>query len=326
MTSSTDINLIKSLNYISEQLDRYLALMIFIVGVIGNILNCLVLSQRTLRSNPCALLFLASSFIDLISILIGLPTRIFAGWHVDPTTTINWICKTRVFIVFSTRTMSIWLITLATIDRWLISSIDIHRRQMSNLKNVKRVIFIVVILSILTYTYMLYCYEANITDAPLKCYGKNNVCRLINDLTYSFITIIIPLILMIIFGLLTISHVHHVHNRIQNQAIRPGNIPLTSKQSHFKKVDRHLLRMLVIQVLLLTILCIPQAIQKFHITFKPFGSGTELEDVIKAFVYNIELLLAFIASSMTFYINTLASGSIFRNEFMNLIRKVTQRQ
>ncbi|CAF4284862.1 unnamed protein product [Rotaria sp. Silwood2] len=318
-------SLIESLNYTSEQLNRYLAPIIFIVGVVGNILNCLVLSERTLRSNPCALIFLASSFIDLISILIGLPTRILAGWQHDPTSTVNWICKFRAFIVFSTRTMSIWLITLATIDRWLISSIDIHRRQMSNLKNVKREIFIIVTLSILTYTYMLQCYAANIADAPLKCYGKSQICRLINDLTYSFITVVIPLILMIIFGLLTISHVHRVHNRIQNKAVRSVNIPSTIKELHSKKVDHHLLRMLIIQVLLLTMLCIPQAFEKFYITFEPLGSGAALEDAIKLFLYNTEILLAFIASSMSFYIYTLAGGSIFRKAFMGLMRTVKQK-
>ncbi|CAF1200293.1 unnamed protein product [Rotaria sp. Silwood1] len=324
MTSSSDVNLIESLNNISVQLDRYLALIIFIVGAVGNILNCLVLSQRTLRSNTCALLFLVSAFIDLISILIGVPTRILAGWHQDPTTTISWICKSRAFIVFSTRTMATWLITLATIDRWLISSVNIHRRQMSNLKNVKREILIIVILSILTYTNMLYCYEANITDAPLKCYGKSKACRVINDLTYSCITIVTPLILMIIFGLLTISNVHHAHHRIQNKPSKSANTHRTIRELHFRKVDRHLLRMLIIQILLLTILYIPQAVEKFHITFKPFDSDSELADAIKVFLYNIEILLAFIASSIPFYVYTLAGGSIFRNAFMGLIRAVKQ--
>ncbi|CAF5179878.1 unnamed protein product, partial [Rotaria sp. Silwood1] len=73
----------------------------------------------------------------------GLPTRILAGWHHDPTNTMDWACKTRVFMVFSTRTMAIWLIALATIDRWFLSSVNIHRLQMSNLKNVKREIVIV---------------------------------------------------------------------------------------------------------------------------------------------------------------------------------------
>ena len=66
-----DKEFIESLEYISEQLNRYLAIIILIFGLVGNILNCFVLSQRRLRSNSCALLFLVSSFVDLISILFG---------------------------------------------------------------------------------------------------------------------------------------------------------------------------------------------------------------------------------------------------------------
>ncbi|CAF1467003.1 unnamed protein product [Rotaria sordida] len=317
---------IESLEYISDQLNRYLASIIFLFGITGNIMSCLVLSQRRLRSNPCALLFLISSFIGLISILVGLPTRILAGWHVDPTATINWICKTRAFIIFSTRTMSIWLITLATIDRWLISSIDIHRRQMSNLKNVKRAIFITVILSILSYIHMFPCYEANITNAPLKCYEYTVRCLLVTDLIYVIFSIMIPLILMIIFGLLTISYVHRTHTHVAraSNALRIIDHNRHVNQNS-KKTDHHLLRMLLLQIFSLIVLCIPQVIQKLYITFKPFDSGSKLEDAIKTFLYNIDILLAFMASAMPFYIYVLAGGSVIKKAFMDLIRLIQRK-
>jgi hypothetical protein len=321
MASVADTNLIQSLEFISVQLNRYLSPVIFTFGTVGNILSCLVLLQLRLRSNPCAVLFLVSSFVDLISILIGMPTRILSGWNLDPTSSIHWICKLRAFIVFSTRTMAIWLITLATIDRWLLSCIDVHRRRMNTLKNAKRGILATLILSIISYIHMFYCYEANLYDTPLQCYGKNQECRLITDLIYALITIIIPLILMIIFGLMTISNVHLVHIRAQSTSNISLNTRLRIKELKFnKRVDRQLLRMLLVEIIFLIVLCIPQAIQKFYITFKTFDSGSGLEDVIKTFLYNIELLLAFIASGMPFYIYILAGGSIFRKAFIDLIR------
>jgi len=171
MNSTVDDYLIQSLKFTSEQLNRYLSPIIFIFGVVGNILNCLVLSQRTLRSNPCALLFLVSSLIDLISILIGLPTRILAGW----------------------------------------------------------------------------------------------------------------------------------------------------------KLDYHLFRILLVQILLLIFLCIPQVIQKFHLTFRPFRTISKLDDAIRTFLYNITLLLAFIASGMPFYIYTLTGGTVFRKTFLGLMRNAISR-
>ncbi|CAF2897795.1 unnamed protein product [Rotaria sp. Silwood2] len=325
-SSTTDTNLIESLTYISEQLNRYLSSTIFIFGTVGNILNCLVLYQRTLRSNPCVVLFLLSSFFGLISILIGLPTRILAGWHLDPTATIDWICKFRAFIVFSTRTMSIWLITLATIDRWLISSINIHYRRISTLKNVKQGMIVCFFLSIVSYIHMLYCYGTNPLDGPLPCYAKTIKCRLATDLIYIFISITIPLILMIIFGLMSVSNVYraHVHAPHMIQLFNKRNHP-GHKQLKSRRIDRRLLRMLLVEVLILILCCIPQAIEKLYITFHPFSSRSELEDVIKTFLYNIVLLLAFIQNVVPFYIYTLTGGTIFRKAFMDFIRIFNQR-
>jgi hypothetical protein len=326
MNSTVDDYLIQSLKFTSEQLNRYLSPIIFIFGVVGNILNCLVLSQRTLRSNPCALLFLVSSLIDLISILIGLPTRILAGWELDPTATNTAICKLRAFIVFSTRTMANWLITLATFDRWLLSSLDIHRRQKSTLKNVTKGIILTIIISIILYSQMLYCYQANLIDTPLQCYGKTQQCRFTTDIIYALISLVIPLALMTIFGLLTISNVHRIHNRVHRIEIEAVNDDHNRhRHLHLRRNDHHLLRMLLVEILFMIFLCIPQAIQKFYITLKPFGSGSELYDAIQTFLYNIELLLAFIASGIPFYIYTLAGGTVFRKASLDLMRSIIRK-
>lgn len=318
MTSTSDADIILSLENISVQLNRYLSPTIFIFGVVGNALNCLLLSQRTLRTNPCALLFLVSSFVALISILVGVPFRILAGWQLDVTTHVTWICRLRAFVVFSMRTMALWLIMFATVDRWLLSSTHAHRRQMSSLKNTIIQISFSFVLSIAAYGHMIDCYEANLHDEPLKCYGKTEACRLATDLVYVLITIGTPLIMMVTFGLLTISNVRQVHMRVQHGA--DDHAHGERLHAHSRKVDRHLLRMLLVQVLFLIVLCLPQAIQKLHITVRPFHSGSELEDAVKTFLYNIEILLAFIASSMPFYIYVLTSGSMFRKALLNWIR------
>lgn len=285
--------------------------MIFIFGLMGNILNCFVLSQQTLKSNPCAILFRVSSCVDIISIVIGLLPRILSGWDLDPTAKISSLCKIRAFIVFSTRTMAIWFIAMASVDRWLLSSIILRRRLMSTLKNVQYSMIIIFILSIISFVHMFYCYEANLIDTPLECYGKSHECRLMTDMIYVFLTILLPLTLMLIFGVMTISNVHHSHNQVRSSL---------SKDSKFKRIDHHLFRMLLIQIFLLFVLCIPQAILKFHITFKPFHLESNSEDVVRHFLYQITLLLAFIASGMPFYIYTLAGGKVFRKAFLDFIR------
>jgi hypothetical protein len=167
---------------------------------------------------------------------------------------------------------------------------------------------------------MLSCYEANQHHQPLLCYGRTEACRLATDVVYVSISIILPLILMMVFGLLTIRNVHLVRVRVQEMTVDAAvsqNASVKERQS--RRTDRHLLRMLLVQVVFLVILCLPQAIQKIHITVHPFGSGSELDDTIKKFLYNIEVLMAFIASGMPFYIYTLTGGTIFRKTFFDLL-------
>ncbi|CAF4650898.1 unnamed protein product, partial [Rotaria sp. Silwood2] len=106
---------------------------------------------------------------------------------------IGWVCKLRAFLVFTTRTIAPWLILLATVDRWLLSSINAHRRQKGTLKNAQQWIIIIVILSVLLYVQQLYCYEANLIDTPLQCYGKTVAYRYLTGLSFAIMTIIFPL-------------------------------------------------------------------------------------------------------------------------------------
>ncbi len=208
-------DLITSLNNASSLLNRYLPIFIFIFGTIGNFLNVLVLSRRSLRSNPSALFFLASSVAGIIVILSGLIIRMASGYDADLTLTIGWICKIRNVVLYSSRTLVLWMIVLATIDRWLSSSVSANLRLLSNLKNARRNMIIVLIYTGLINAPILYCYEANLSGVLRGCYGSTYSCRLATDLIYAFGTTLLPLLLMIMFGLLTIRNVRHVQNREQ---------------------------------------------------------------------------------------------------------------
>ena len=132
MSSSSDATLIVSLNNISLQLNRAFAIFIFLFGVVGNLFNILVLSQRSLRSNPCAWLFLVSSIAYCINIVSSLIPRLLSTWNADIASTNQFLCKLRVFIFYDSITIASWLITLATVDRWLLSSTGVCHGPASN--------------------------------------------------------------------------------------------------------------------------------------------------------------------------------------------------
>ncbi|CAF3584012.1 unnamed protein product [Rotaria socialis] len=324
-SSKTDI--ILNLILISAQINRYFSIVILLFGTIGNILNCLVLSQKSLRSNPCSWLFLASSISSLITLISGVAVRLLAGWSADLTNTVPWLCKLRIFVLFVSRTIASWLIMLATVDRWFSSSIDVNRRHMSKLENAQLGTLLVVILSSLAYTQIFYCYEANLTNAPLECYGRTIWCRLLIDFTFATIGVIIPSILMLSFGIMTILNIRVVAKR----RIQPASISIETQvttngqQPRWKKSDRHLIVMLLVQVVLLTLFSLPQVIQNIYANSTMYLVRPQLQIAINNFIFNLFLLLTYVTNGMPFYIYTLAGGSIFRKALYNILKQLTQK-
>ncbi|CAF0968133.1 unnamed protein product [Rotaria sordida] len=322
MSSNTTI--ITSLTVVSAQLNRYLSIVILLFGVIGNILNCLVLSERTLRSNPCVLLFLASSIASLITLISGIAVRLLSGWSMDLTDTVEWICKFRIFILFSSRTIASWLIVMATIDRWLSSSINVHLRHMSTIKNARRGIIIIICLSIIVYIQIFYCYQSNLIDSPLKCYGKTKWCRILNDFEFAFISVIIPSLLMFIFGLMTILRIRQTSLRRIQPIMITTFIQTKSKNQRsqtLRKTDHYLLAMLFMQVLLLTLFSLPQVIVTLYsnINLNINQIKSPLDITINQFIFNLFILLTYVTNGMPFYIYTLTGGTVFRKALLKTL-------
>lgn len=324
-TSSIIAHLMENLNSTSLLLSRYLALFIFFFGIIGNILNILVLTQRSLRVNPCVFLFLISSIANFISILSGLTPRILSSWQLDLTETNDTLCKLRAFVMFTSRTVALGLIMLATIERWTLSSSNIQRRQLSSLKNAQRGSLLIIVVSTLLYSQMLYCYKSSLLHTPLKCYGKTPVCRLLNDMVYVFFTILIPLISMITFGFMTIHNIRERQTCMEPKKIskdpdldKTSFILNTRQKQQWKKLEHYLRRMLFLQVMTLIILTFPQAIHKVYFTLTSNKHKSQLEYDFDRFLYNFELLLPFLESALPFYLYTLAGGKVFRQALEKL--------
>lgn len=326
-------DLIEILDDISIQFNRYFTIFIFLFGTIGNLLNCLVLSRSCLRLNPCAFLFLISSITNIISITFGLTTRILSGWNMDLTDTNNFTCKSRAFVMFVSRTCGFWLIALATIDRWFSSCSQYQRRQLSSLKKAQQGTITIIILSKLLYCQTLYCYQSNLISAPLRCYGKTIKCRLLTDLTYALITILCPLLIMFIFGLLTISNIRQTYSKTSSRTIliamnndnnnnkkKKTLKSINSQKQRWKKIDRYLHHVLFIQIIFLTILTIPQVFEKLYTTLTINTEKSLLNIKIDKFIYNFVLLLTYLASGLPFYIYTLSGGSIFRKTLVKLFK------
>lgn len=70
----------KSLTLITDQINRHGALLMIIIGSIGNLLNMCVLQQRSFRNSPCSTYLWWSSATSIIFIWSGLFTRVLDGY------------------------------------------------------------------------------------------------------------------------------------------------------------------------------------------------------------------------------------------------------
>lgn len=326
--SSSDANLVILINELTIQFNRYLPLIMYIFGLIGNVLNVLVLSRRTLRSNPCAFTFLISSIASIITIISGLTTRLTAGWSSDLSETNTWLCKIRIVVLFTSRTIVVWLLAYTALDRWFSSSSKTNRRNLSSLKNSYRNIFIISILSLMLNGPLLYCYQANLIGTPAKCYGFTEECRLYTDLSFTFGTIVIPSLFMLVFGLLMIHNIHQSRKRIhqqQQKSIGTSNPPSnpTNPRINERKVNRSLLRMVFVQVIFLILSTAPYVIYKVYITITPIAaSKPALQSAIERFLFNLCTNLTYLATAMPFYIFTLCGGKLFRQELVAVFKGI----
>ncbi|CAF1157960.1 unnamed protein product [Adineta ricciae] len=322
----SDVYLISLLSTISSQLNRYLALVIFLFGIIGNLLNIIVFSQRTLRSNPCSYLFLLASICYLLSLCSGIFPRFLSTWDADLGNTNEILCKLRIYIYFNSLTIAFWLIALATIDRWFLSSQDVSRRNRSSLKNVKRSFVCLLILSSLFESQQIFCYEANLTNTPLKCYSKTVGCAILSDVSFAFVTVLIPVTLMLIFGLLILSNIRRSQIRLNpitsysNEGINQIYVH-NGRVNPQRRTDRHLLSMLLAQIILILLFSFPFAFSKFYSTITRYLPKSSLQSTTESFIFNLFLLFINVASGMPFYIYTLTGGHVFRKTLANLFRK-----
>ncbi|CAF1186383.1 unnamed protein product [Adineta steineri] len=311
---------ITKLQSISGQITFSMSLIILLSGIIGNLLNCLVFAQPSLRTKPCVVYFFVASILNLIAIFSGVIPRAFQSFFSipDQTLTVSVLCKLQLFVLFSVRTISSWLIALASIDRYLISSPDVVLRRMSNLKNTNFLILIVSIISFLFWSEVGYCFDANLIGTPQKCYAKSDACRIFNDLAQSFITTIIPSTIMFIVGLCTIRNVR------KSQQI--GVLPITIVNQNTgitRRNEQSLTIMLSAQVILLTIFTLPQAGQKFYLTYSFYQTKTSSQRALESLLFNFVLLFSFISSCMPFYIYTI-TGTLFRKTLFKLLKSGIQ--
>lgn len=117
-----------SINFavLNQAINRYIPIPFLLFGKIGNVLNILIFTPKMFRQNICAMYFLASSIFDSFAIIIGLVPCCLNGFGKDPSRKFAILCKLRFFMTYFSIHIAAWLISLACVEQYLISSENVH--------------------------------------------------------------------------------------------------------------------------------------------------------------------------------------------------------
>ncbi|XP_050333622.1 neuropeptides capa receptor isoform X1 [Bactrocera neohumeralis] len=122
---------------------------IFITGMLGNILVCVVIIRHPTMHTATNYYLFSLAVSDLIYLLFGLPAEIFLYWHQYPYLFGLPFCKIRAFISEASTYVSVLTIVAFSMERFLAICHPLHLTAMSGFKRAVRIIAALWILSLL---------------------------------------------------------------------------------------------------------------------------------------------------------------------------------
>uniref|UniRef100_A0A0A1XP03 Neuropeptides capa receptor n=1 Tax=Zeugodacus cucurbitae TaxID=28588 RepID=A0A0A1XP03_ZEUCU len=113
---------------------------IFITGMLGNILVCVVIIRHPTMHTATNYYLFSLAVSDLIYLLFGLPAEIFLYWHQYPYLFGLPFCKIRAFISEASTYVSVLTIVAFSMERFLAICHPLHLTAMSGFKRAVRII------------------------------------------------------------------------------------------------------------------------------------------------------------------------------------------
>lgn len=301
--------------------DTLLIVLLYVTGVLGALLNIVTFLQRDIRHNACSLYFLSTSVVDLgimqVFLLMEIITRFNKPLSTAIYSTSMW-CKLGNYITFVFPCLTSTYITLASIDRFCVSSLSYTLRRWSRVKVSRVVVAVVFVVWALFGLHIPIAYDLAMDPVSFttRCTvqtGAAPVFIAIDGFFFALFNGAVVPGLLAVFGALIIHNVrksrrrvtaqqdethHHVHNHTVSPMVARQNV--------------HMIKMLLVQVIVTVILNTPYVI----LYLLGFYRRISLADLPSLLLYIIFSYIArwfyYMNFCKTFYINTLTSA-LFRN-------------
>ena len=300
---------IDTLNQVIKKITLYVPYVTITLGSIGAACNILTFTAKQLRQNACAFYFLCSSAFDLYTLLVcGILRLIVDHYPYLLPNHSEAFCKIRVYLTAVFPALSTSCVVLASIDRCLLTSSSMRWRQWTKIKIAYRLVVISILIWLISPAHMLVFYGFNTVN------GIPNVCSSQPGIYSTFISAFLVIWFTIVpyAVMLTASTITFIHIRVSRQRVAP--LQQQQQQQNHRRIDRHLLTLMFIQVFLSVVfLSTRTVIIAYQYMTREIPKDSRSR-AIESFLSQFGTVLYYINYAKSFYLCTLTS-MLFREVF-----------
>lgn len=302
--------LILTIQNVTRQVTIYLGFPIFILGVIGGLLNVLVfLSLKTFRQNSCSFYLTIMAVVSVGYLVTGLLTfLVMYGFGIDWTKQSRFYCIFREGFVHISMLIALTCLCLATIDQFLATSSSVRLQQWCNIKLARR---LCLLFTIVWFLYGIAFFTSHdLVYFPSVAEWDCTVINIIFQQYFNAFHVLVllcglPLVLTVLFGLLAYRNVKQLSYR---------TVPLVRRE-----LDKQLTVMVLVQVVYNVFALLPYFIINIIIT-SPFNPTNPLTQTIITSIRIISIIFLYScyavrSQTLHFYLNSSSKTkniSVFR--------------
>jgi hypothetical protein len=290
---------------VTIQATQIIVPVVIVLGATSNSLNIYILTRPALIHHACSLYFLALAITNLFYSTVILVNNLLAdGYYLNLSLYSTFFCKFISYLLNLCPNLSVYLIVLASIDRYCASSISAQKRKFSSVHIARWAIGLLTLVLAFFFSGALIAFDIdrhNTHQCTILSGVRFNQVFLIIDLT---MYVIIAPLCMLLFGLLTIHNTNGLR-------IYPTMV------LRYRRTEGQLSRMLLLQVGTHIILTLPFCIV-FLILILPVSFRFTLHFIN---IYTICKLPFYLSFTTAFFLYTL-SARVYRKELVRLYKKI----
>ncbi|CAF3083063.1 unnamed protein product [Rotaria sp. Silwood2] len=236
---------------ISQTFMTYSGFLFLFLGVIGNMINIIVLHKlRLFRGHPSVFYFTIESIGNLAQLIINYPTRIMSnGFGIDLTNISREFCKIRAFLAPTVTLIPAYTICLACFDQFLSTHYNPFFKQKSSIRLAKYLAFtLIIVLFLHGIPFILFF------DLPPSMTCKNYNARFGQYYSFVYYPIVVGILPMTIASLFSFLAFRNVRHLVRQQ------LRITRR-----RLDQQLTAMVLARAICLGLLMLPYTTYRIYI-------------------------------------------------------------